>query len=273
MSADPTIPPAHLPPPAADETLDRLLGDWWVYQLAKGHRFSTDDLVCGWRAAQARPDAKRLLDLGSGIGSVGLYTLGLLERGGARDASLVGVEAQEVSHRLAVRSVAANGLRDRVRMLHGDLRRLDEVLDPDARFDLITGSPPYIPLGKGVVSPHPQRAACRMELRGSVFDYARAAAPRLAPDGRYVFVMSGRDPRTDAAPVEAGLAVLERLEIVFRAGDAPMLAVLVCARPEDGPHPDRVVRTLQIREAEGRHTEAYRSLRRSRGFRDEPVGQ
>lgn len=269
MPATHTDPPPHLPPPAPDETLDRLVGDWWLYQLARGHRFSTDDLICGWRAAHVCPDARTVLDLGSGIGSVGLYALGVLAQRGNADATLIGVEAQDVSHRLARRSVEANGLQARVTMRHGDLRALDEVLDSDARFDLITGSPPYIPLGKGVVSPHPQRAACRMELRGSVYDYAEAAVGRLAPGGRFVFVMSARDPRTDDAPVAAGLAVLERLEVVFRAGDEPMVAVLVCARPEDGPHPDRVVRTLQIRDPQGRHTPAYATIRRELGFADE----
>lgn len=258
-----------MPPPGPDETLDQLVGDWWLYQLARGHRFSTDDLVCGWRAAHVRPDARRVLDIGSGIGSVGLYALGVLDHLGNREATLVGVEAQEISHRLAVRSVQANGLGGRVTMRQGDLRALDEVLDADDRFDLITGSPPYIPLGKGVVSPHPQRAACRMELRGSVFDYAEAARPRLAPGGRFVFVMSARDPRTDEAPVAAGLAVLERLEVVFRDGDEPMVAVLVCAGPEDGPHPERIVRTLQVRDAQGRHTSTYSDIRRELGFRDE----
>src|SRR5690606_10536143 len=126
-----------------DESLDRLVGDWHILQLKRGHRFSTDDLVCAWRATLAVPHARRLLDLGCGIGSVGLSALHRLPA----DATLVGVEAQDVSIGLARRTVARNGLSDRVRLVHGDLRD-PGVLDADLvgdGFDLITGSPPYIP--------------------------------------------------------------------------------------------------------------------------------
>lgn len=232
-----------------------------MFQLARGHRFSTDDVVCAWQAAHARPDAQRLLDLGSGIGSVGLTTLGLLDPDGVRGVTLAGVEAQDVSHALARRSVARNGLGDRVRMFHGDLRSLDAVLPP-GRFDLITGSPPYVPLGRGLVSPHPQRAACRMELRGSVFDYCEAAAGRLAPGGAFVFVMSARDPRTEEAPVAAGLHVHHRLDVVFREGDAPMIAVLTCAA-EPAP---REAATLVVRGVDGDQTDMYRAMSSGTGL-------
>ncbi|MCB9662524.1 MAG: methyltransferase [Alphaproteobacteria bacterium] len=270
MYASPDALPTQPPPgepPGPDETLDRLLGDWWIFQLARGHRFSTDDLLTGWRAAQAVPQARRCLDLGCGIGSVGLYTLGVL---GHADATLVGIEAQDVSIGLARRSVARNGLQARVTLLHGDLRDaavLPEALRPVGGFDLVTGSPPYIPLGKGLVSPHPQRAACRMELRGSVFDYAATAAPLLAPHGRFVFVMSARDPRTEAAPVEAGLVVVHRLDVVFREGETPMIAVLTCARADAPDRAPRVDETLLVREASGAFSPAYAALRAGLGFR------
>ena len=66
------------------ESLDRLCGDWHVFQLKKGHRFSLDDIACSWRAANAMPHARRLLDLGCGIGSVGLSTLHKLADPGLR---------------------------------------------------------------------------------------------------------------------------------------------------------------------------------------------
>ena len=50
---------------------DALTPDWSIAQLKEGHRFSNDDAFCGFFAAEAAPDARRLLDLGSGVGSVG----------------------------------------------------------------------------------------------------------------------------------------------------------------------------------------------------------
>ncbi len=241
------------------ETVDRLIGTWSIVQLAKGHRFSTDDLVTAWRASLARPDARRLLDLGSGVGSVGLSTLYRLNE----TATLTMVEAQSMSTALARKTVALNGLGRRVTVLGGDLRD-PEALPPGSTFDLITGSPPYIPLGSGLLSPHPQKAACRIELRGSVFDYCEAARRWLAPGGRFAFVMLASDPRTEAAPLEAGLQVVERWDYVFGAGREPHVATLVCAHSEESVPPRRTGE-LVIRGPDGSWTDAYEAFRRDMG--------
>lgn len=243
------------------ETLDKLIGTWRIYQLEKGHRFSTDDLVTAWRAWQALPGARTLLDLGCGIGSVGLSTLYHL----GPETTLVGVEAQEISVGLARRTLALNGLSHRARIVHGDLRD-ERVLEPGSTFELITGSPPYVPLGSGLLSSHPQKAGARIELRGSVFDYCRAAARWLAPGGRFCFVMVADDPRTEAAPLEAGLVVVERWEYVFGRGRRPHIATLVCARKGDLPEgTERKTGELVIRGPDGEWTEAYQAFRREMG--------
>ena len=55
-----------------NETLDAVSGHFRLYQLAHGHRFSTDDVLVAWYATENSPQANRILDLGSGIGSVAL---------------------------------------------------------------------------------------------------------------------------------------------------------------------------------------------------------
>jgi len=243
-------------------TLDRLTGSWWIHQLKRGHRFSTDDIVTGWRAALAKPgrDALRLLDLGCGIGTVGLATLHF--RGCPGD-TLLGVEAQALSVELARRTVAHNHLEARVQVVHADLRTFDA---QGSRFDLITGSPPYLPLGTGVVSPHPQRAACRFELRGSVVDYCVAARRWLAPDGVFCFVMAAADPRAESAPVAAGLRVVERWDYVFRHGEPPLVSTLVCELDAGSSSVQPRAGALVVRGPDGRWTQEYLALRVLMGF-------
>lgn len=251
--------------PTEHETLDPIAGSWRLFQLRRGHRFSVDDIVCAWRAAHARPQARRLLDMGCGIGSVGLSTLWRL---GHEDATLVGVEAQEVSVGLARRSVRLNGLADRVTILNRDLRDLDAVppeLVPEGGFELVTGSPPYIPEGKGVLSPIPQRAGARIELRGSIYDYCAAARRHMAPGGRFAFVMAAQDERTEDAPIQNGLVCIERLDVTFRAGRVPHIAVLVCAREEDADGIERQDISLTVRDADGNFTDAYEAYRADMG--------
>lgn len=248
-----------MPATADRETVDRLIGTWSIVQLERGHRFSTDDLVTAWRASHAKPDAVRLLDLGSGVGSVGLATL---HRMGST-STLTTIEAQAISTALARKTVALNGLSDRVTVLDGDLRDTT-ILPEGTTFDLVTGSPPYIPLGTGLLSPHPQRAACRIELRGSVYDYCAAAKRWLAPDGRFAFVMLAADSRTEDAPRDAGLQVVERWDYVFGRNREPHIATLVCGHADE-PLPERVTGRLEVRGPDGEWTEAYQAFRRDMG--------
>lgn len=252
--------------PTPDESLDHLVNGWKIFQLKRGHRFSTDDLAAAWRATEALPSAERVLDIGSGIGTVGLVSLHRLTKA----ARLTTVEVQKVSYDLQCRTIEFNGLSDRVTPNHGDLRD-PEVLPPGASFDLITGSPPYIPRGKGLESPIPQRAGARIELRGSVFDYCEAARRWLAPGGRFCYVMLAADPRTEEAPLAHGLVVLERYEYVFREGRPAHIATMVCAREEDGPFPARREGLLTIRDRAGNWTAAYDDFREAVGISRRPA--
>ncbi|MFH1465308.1 MAG: methyltransferase [Pseudomonadota bacterium] len=246
--------------PGPGETLDALAGSWRILQLARGHRFSSDDLLCAWAAAVTRPDALRLLDLGAGIGSVGLLTLHRM----APEARLVMVEAQQVSHDLAVRTLRLNGLQDRVTARLGDLREPASVPE-EAAFDLITCSPPYIPPGRGVESPVPQRAGARIELRGDVFDYLRTAKRALAPSGRVAVVFNAWDERPPQAADAAALDLHWRCEVFFRAGNPPSLALYVLGHRGEVESPGEVREPIVLRDAEGRYTAGYLALRHAMG--------
>lgn len=239
---------------APGETLDRLTGAWWILQLRRGHRFNTDDVLTAWTGLRAQPDAGRVLDLGAGVGSVGLMVLQEL----SADASLVSLEVQQVSHALAVRSAALNGVSQRVDARLGDLRD-EEALADCGRFPLVLANPPYLSPARAVASPHPQRAAARLELHGDVFDYCRRAASHLDEGGRFVLCHSARDPRPEQAISASGLRLLARREVIFRHEQPPMLALFECGT--EGP--DQEPRDpLTIRGADGRWTEAYLRVRR-----------
>ncbi len=250
-------PPSALAPDP-HETLDLLAGDWRIFQLRRGHRFTTDDMLTAWLAARVAPDARRLLDIGAGIGSVGLLTLWRM----APTATLTMVEVQALSHGLARRTVAFNKLDNRVIARNGDLR--DPAMVPEeAHFELVTGSPPYIPPGKGIMSSNPQRAAARIELHGDVFDYCRTAARAMTPDGWFCFVHAAADPRPEQAVAAAGLKLRHRVDVYFRASQPPTIALFAAAR--EGARED--LPPVIVRDAEGQFTPAYLALREEMGSR------
>ena len=62
-------------------TLDGLTGAWSIFQRARGHRHSADDVLTAHYALELSPRVERHLDLGAGIGTVGLLVLwGMGER-------------------------------------------------------------------------------------------------------------------------------------------------------------------------------------------------
>ena len=238
-------------------TLDGLTRDFFIYQRRRGHRHSTDDLVTAWYAvAHAPPKPSRLLDLGSGIGSVGLSVLWKFP-----EASLTAIEVQELSFALLRENIRGNALEGRVTAIHGDLRQFNSAM----RFELITGSPPYFDVRDGIVSGDSQRAAARFELHGDVNDYCAAAARSLAPGGRFIFCFpTAQTARARNACSGAGLRLLAMRDVVPRASLAPLFSLFACALEADA---ETVVEPpLYVRDEGGVRTAEMESVRATFGF-------
>ena len=266
--------PGPIPPgpelselPAADETLDAISGYFRLFQLREGHRFSTDDLLVAWYGTSWCPSASRVLDLGSGIGTVGMIAAWRLP-----GAKFVTIEAQQESVALARRSAHYNGLTDRYQIRQGDFRD-SALLEVDDRFDLILGSPPYFPAGTGVVGDHPQKIACRFELRGDVADYCVTAARHLGLGGLAALVFPTAPDllaRVEAGAANAGLTIVRRRPVVFREGDEPLIGLFALMRSTDLPEWFRaspwIEPALTIRTQDGRIHPEYSAVKLSIGF-------
>jgi tRNA1Val (adenine37-N6)-methyltransferase len=251
--------------PADEETLDAISGHFRIYQLRKGHRFSTDDILTAWYGTSWAPSAATILDLGSGIGSVGMIAAWRLQ--GAR---VVAIEAQDESVRLAQKSVRHNDLDRRYEIRHADFRTM-EALRADERFDLVLGSPPYFPPGTGIEAEHPQKAACRFELRGDISDYARVAAAHLRSGGLFACVFPEEQrQRLEGAATTAELVIVRRRPVVFREGEAPVIGLFAMVRSADLPEAMRgrtwVEPPLIIRAADGTIHPEYAAVKLSIGF-------
>jgi len=230
------IPPGALtgdPPVEPGETLDAISGHFRLFQLEKGHRFSTDDVLTAWYGTSWCPCARTVLDLGSGIGTVGMMAAWRLP--GAR---FVTVEAQEESVRLAKKSARWNGLEARYEIRQGDFRE-PGILRAEEKFDLVLGSPPYFPPGSGVEGDHPQKVACRFEMRGDVADYCTVAARHLEAGGFFACVFpvtpESQEQRVAEGARAAGLEIVRRRPVVLREGERPLLGLFGMMRAEDLP--------------------------------------
>lgn len=234
-----------------------LVGPYRIFQRKKGHRHGLDDATTAWYALQKSAPVKKTLDLGAGIGTVGLAVLWGLGEG----AQLTCVEAQEISYRLLAENILGNGLTGCARAIHADLRELDL----GEKLPLITGSPPYFPIGTGSVPQDSQKAHARFELRGDVGDYARAARRHLTEDGLFVFCFPFQQKyRCIQLVTEAGFKLVSIREVIPMKSK-PALFSLYCAsltftgetRQED---------PLVVAFENGKYTSEMLALQATRGF-------
>jgi tRNA1(Val) A37 N6-methylase TrmN6 len=252
---------------AHDElTDDAVAGDFRIRQRRRGHRYALDDTLVAWVAARQRPQARTVLDLGCGCGAVLLMLAYRLP-----EARVYGLEAQEVSFALARDNVARNALAARVRLARGDLREPSVVaalLDDAPRVELVTGTPPYFPVGTATPSPDAQRRHARMELRGGVEAYLMAASRVVASGGLVVVCADARKPeRVLQGAHAAALVPLECMAVTPIEGKVPLFSVWQLVPAADAA-PDAPVRMCDVvaRTADGARTEVSREVRRFFGL-------
>jgi tRNA1(Val) A37 N6-methylase TrmN6 len=216
-------------------------------------------------------------------------------------ARLWGIEAQSESFELCTRNCERNAVGERVRVVHGDLRDLDALqrLREQARalghdgFDLVTGTPPYQPLGSGTPSPDPQRAHARVELRGGVEAYLLTASRAIAQSGVIVVCADARTPeRVLRGAEQAGLCARTRMDVRPIAHDKPALfsvftlqrsqgeGATCClqlpdfvARDASGARSEQAIALRQFFDLDAPHAEAASPRTRVRGQRPREGGR
>ena len=160
-----------------NERIDDLQrGGLRVIQRADAFRFGTDAVLLADFAAPRRHD--RVCDLGTGTGIIPLL-LYARENTISADA----VEIQPDMADMAARSMAMNGLNEKIRVLPGDLLSIRTLL-PHARYDLVTCNPPYGKAGGTLLNPDASKRLARHEESCAIEDVACAAAWLLQNGGR-----------------------------------------------------------------------------------------
>lgn len=131
--------------------------------------------------AKIKP-GERALDLGSGNGIIPILLAAKTEA-----AYLAGLEIQPENVDMARRSIAFNGLQERVFMTEGDIKEAS-VLFGASSFDAVTCNPPYMPGRHGLTSQDMPRAIARHEILCTFEDVARETAKLLRPGGKFYLV-------------------------------------------------------------------------------------
>lgn len=167
--------------PLAGESLDTLWqGKLAVLQSRAGYRFSLDAILLA-HFVHVR-DGDRIADLGTGNGVIALLLASLYAK-----VHVVGLEIQQTMVERATRSVELNGLHDRVRIIHGNVCSVQEMLCPES-FDVALSNPPYRGLRSGRINPDLERQLARHEIKGGLRDFLSAGRYLLRRKGKMALI-------------------------------------------------------------------------------------
>ena len=223
------------------------LPNGYTLELAQGaFPLSTDSMVLSHFVRL--PGNARVLDLGSGCG-----TLGLLLCAGDSRCHVTGVELTEQAHLAALQNIQRNHLQERMESICADARQLSGLFPP-GRFDVCVSNPPYFSGG-------PQSACLPLARREDTLSPAelfRVAAWALKYGGDFYLV---HRPERLAELIACGAA--ERLEakrlcLVRHRENGPVNLILLQFRK--GAKPGLKWEELTLFDSSGAPTESYRKI-------------
>lgn len=131
--------------------------------------------------AKVKP-GETVIDLGTGTGIIPI----LLEAK-SRGQHFVGLEIQEESADMAARSVAYNGLENKISIQIGDIKDAAKQFGASS-FDVVTSNPPYMTKHHGLVNDGDAKTIARHEILCDLEDVISSTAKLLKPGGRCYFV-------------------------------------------------------------------------------------
>ena len=194
------------------------------------------------------PKNARVLDLGSGCGTLGLL---LCSRNEA--CTITGLEIDETAHQAALGNIRRNGLEPRMESICTDLRSVSERFSPGG-FSVCVSNPPYFSGGPASQATPIARREDACGLR----ELMEAAAFALKFGGDFFLV---HRPERLAELISAGAECsleLKRLGLVRHRQDGPVSLILLQFRK--GAKPGLLWEELTLRNPDDSPTPAYREI-------------
>ncbi|HJC48374.1 MAG TPA: tRNA1(Val) (adenine(37)-N6)-methyltransferase [Candidatus Lachnoclostridium pullistercoris] len=151
-----------------------------IIQRTDGFCFGMDAVLLSGFAVVKK--GERALDLGTGTGIIPILLEAKTE--GEHFSAL---EIQREVADMARRSVALNGLEDKIEIVDGDIKEASQIFGP-ASFDVVTSNPPYMNDAGGLKNPDLPKAIARHEVLCTLEDVVREAAKLLKTGGRFYMV-------------------------------------------------------------------------------------
>jgi len=223
------------------------LPNGFTLELAPGaFPLSTDSMALA-HFAKLPPNA-RVLDLGSGCGTLGLLLCAVWD-----NCQVTGIELDCAAHMAALSNISRNAIAHRMESICADLRQVPSLLSPGS-FHCCVSNPPYFSGG-------PQSKSlpnARRENLCSLSDLMKSAAWALKYGGDFFLVH--RPERLGEVFACASRVNMEpkRLCLLRHSPNSPVSLVLVQCRK--GAKPGLLWEELCLHQADGAISQDYRKL-------------
>jgi len=221
---------------------DKINDDLVIYQIKNGLLFGTDalklaDFICGEHAFGIYKNA---LEFGTGSGVISL----LLARR-EKIKNIYAVEIQEIYAKLAEYNIKLNGLSDKIKVIHGDLKDCDNLYYDNARIlphsmDMIFTNPPYIKYdgkadgGAGMLSELEYKNISRREIACTVHDVMKSATRLLKNGGDFYIVYRPDRFQSLFSAMISNNITPKKIAFVYANGSSKACLVLIKGRQGAG---------------------------------------
>ena len=230
-----------------------------LLQPRRGHRIGSDAAIL---AAACDPRQGRLVDVGAGVGAVGLA---IVSRNRDLSADLVEIDPKTAA--LAADNAVLNDLDSRVRVVNVDAcdrrDRLAAHLEDESAETVVT-NPPFFDARAARVSPDSAKARAHTfanEAADSGLDgWIRACLALLKPGGSLVMIHTPEALAAILSVTERRLGALTLLPVYPRAGAAAIRLLISGIKGSRAPL--RMAPPLVLHRADGTWTEEADALHR-----------
>ena len=198
-------------------------------------------------------EGDRVLDLGTGTGIIPILMSAM-----TKAEHFTGLEIQPAAADMAKRSVAMNGLGNRITITEGDINEAAGLF-PTASFHVVTSNPPYMKRNAGLTNPGDAKAIARHEILCSFADVAVAAGSLLMTGGWFYFIHRPSRLPELFETLRANRLEPKRMRMVHPFADqAPTMVLIGSVR---GGRPELTVeKPLVIYDAPGVYTREFHEI-------------
>lgn len=239
------------------ERTDKIgFGDLRLTQRPEDFCYGVDAVILADFSAKAIKPRARIMDLGTGNGIIPLI---LSHK--TKAVHLYGLEVQQKAYETACKNVEANGLTERIQIIHGNVKEVGLSLSPDliGHFDMVVSNPPYMAHLGGLTNDNPAKTIARHETEGTLPDFLGAAARLLKAKGHLCMIhRPNRMVDLFCMARAAGLEPKELRLVCPREGEPPN--ILLARFIKGGGKELKILPTLNVYQVNGEYTEEIRAI-------------